>query len=625
MLPLFLSTLWLGEPTWVLFAEKEVPDPDAALTRAERDLAPRALARRVRERRDRGVDLRDVPPSPAAVAAVLATGARLRAASRWLNAISVDADAAQRAAIAALPQVAALRPVARGVRGPAPSSARSAADLDLSSGTSEAPAAAYGFAEEQVALLGVPELHACGLSGAGVVLGVQDSGFTLGHKAFAAAQVIAARDFVHGDDQVADEPNDKPGQDDHGTMVLSTIIGQDGDAYGGVAPGVSVILAKTEDISVEAPIEEDYFVAGLEWIEGMGADLWTASLGYLDWYTYSDLDGQTTLAAQASLVALQNGLIMFNAIGNSGPGPATLSTPSDTDGVIAVGAVDLGGALTNFSSRGPTADGRIKPDVLAPGGGVWMVDPNSSDQYGKANGTSFAAPMAAGVGALLKQAYPKLGPKEMADLLRSTASDAAQPGNDRGWGLIDGPAAAGLYCTCTDADHDEHFDVACGGDDCDDSDPATFPGAPEVCDGRDNNCDLSVPPDEVDADMDGVRLCALDCDDADPSVHPGAPEVPHDCADNDCDGQGQDDCGSSSGTGGDASTSAGAETSATTILPDTSTGLETSGATAPASGGPTGDEDGCGCSSDPRAPWSLALLALLPRRRKRAPARPLRR
>lgn len=618
MLLVLVAVFSVSEPTWVFFTDKGVESAglEAALGRAERELSPRALARRVRERGDRGVDLRDVPPAPGHVAAVLATGARLRASSRWLNAISVEADAGQRAAIAALPQVGRVRPVARGRR-VAPAGPRVRDAWDMSAGPGLAPAGAYGLAQEQLELLGVPALHACGLTGEGVVLGVQDSGFTLAHQAFAGLEVIAARDFVHGDDVVSDEPNDKPGQHDHGTAVLSLIVGQDGEIFSGVAPGVSVVLAKTEDVSQEVPAEEDYFVAGLEWIEGMGADVWTASLGYIDWYAYEQLDGKTTVTAQASMVALQNGLIMFNAMGNSGPKPASLISPADVDGIIALGATDFGGAVAGFSSRGPTADGRTKPDVLAPGAGVWCVKPNTPDEYGQLNGTSLATPLAAGVGVLLKQAYPKLGPAQMLELLRSTASDAGAPNNDRGWGMIDGPAAAGLYCTCVDADKDEHFDVACGGDDCDDADATSYPGAAEVCDGRDNDCDMSTPADEVDADLDGVRVCANDCDDADAEVHPGAPEVPDDCVDNDCDGAGQDDCGTGGGSsGGGTATGAVTGSGGTTEAPEGTTGVasSTGGATGPAQ---TPGEEGCGCASAPGpAGWWL-LLAGLGRRRRR--------
>lgn len=602
-------------PTWVFFVDKGVPaaELEPALARAQNALAPRALKRRVRVRGDRGVDIRDLPPAAGYVQAIAGTGARIRSTSKWLNAISVEADSSQRARIAALPFVAGLRPVARGGGQPEPVSAGAPPLLD-----------AYGVAQAQLDLLKVPDMHACGLTGAGVVVGVQDSGFQLTHKALAGIDVLAARDFVQGDDNVADEAGDAQGQHNHGTSVLSLIAGQDGETFSGVAPGVSVLLAKTERVDVEQPFEEDLYVEGLEWLEGMGADLFTASLGYINWYEFADLDGTTAVCSQAAAVAIANGLIMFTANGNAGPEPSTLIAPADVDGIIALGATNLDGVISDFSSRGPTADGRIKPDLLAPGKDVWVARPNTLDEYGQGNGTSFATPLAAGVGALLLQAYPDLDPAGMLALLRATASDPGAPDNDGGWGMINGIAAAGLYCSCVDADDDGHFDISCGGDDCDDATAATHPGASEVCDGEDNDCDQVVPPDEVDGDMDGVRQCG-DCDDADPARYPGATEIPDDCIDNDCDDVGDAACEPTTGggtTGGSTGGPGETDTVTGTGEAPSSTGTSAGSATdsgASGGGGSAAGEDGCGCAAPASVPlrgWAWLALGLLARRRR---------
>ncbi|MDC0716577.1 S8 family serine peptidase [Nannocystis bainbridge] len=606
---LAITTVLVEPPTWVFFSDKQVAGAglELALERQARELAPRALQRRARVRGDRGLDVRDVPPAADYVQSVTATGARIRATSRWLNAVSVDADAAQRAAIARLPFVAGVRPVARSRRHQHP----------LPVTDESTPVPAKGLSWPHLSALHVPELHACGLTGAGVVVGVQDTGFTLAHQAFAGVQVLAARDFVQGDDVVADEAGDTPGQQHHGTGVLSLIVAADGEVFTGVAPGVSLLLAKTERIDVEDPYEEDYYVAGLEWIEGMGADIFTASLGYSDWYEPQQLDGETAVVSQAAKVAVANGLIMFAAIGNQGPGPKTLNAPADVDGVIAVGASDFDGVVTSFSSRGPTADDRIKPDLVAPGQDVWMARSDSLVAYEASQGTSLSTPLVAGVAALLLEAYPELDPAGMRALLRSTASQPDAPDNDLGWGFVDGPAAAGLYCSCVDVDGDKHFAVDCGGDDCDDADPNSHPGAAEVCDGRDNDCDGEVPADEADGDGDGVRLCAGDCDDADPARWPGAVELPEDCVDNDCDGEGDPACapttgeGSESGEAPTTGTSSGEGSSSTT---GPSTGESASDSGAPATG-----DGGCGCASagGPVGLWTLVVLAALPRRRAR--------
>ncbi len=522
-----------GRAVWIYLADKGV-EGDALLDAFDARLAeldPRAVQRRQRTRGDLGVDERDLALSVDHVQAVLACGAHERARSRWLNAISVHADAAEERCVAGLPFVTGIEEVASRPR-PAPPGP--------SSGAAEAETRDYGVAEEQLALLGVPSLHDCGLTGEGVVVGVQDTGFVLDHVAFAGLDVVAEWDFINDDGVVRNEEGDPEHQHDHGTSVLSLVAGWDEGSYGGVAPGVSVILSKTEDTSQEEPIEEDWWVEGVEWVESMGADLMTASLGYIDWYGPEDMDGQTAVTSQAAAVALANGLILVNSAGNAGPDAWTILAPADTDGVISVGAVDRLGHIASFSSRGPTADGRIKPDVCAMGVDDWVVDPGTTDEYRQGNGTSYAAPMVAGVVALLLQAFPDTDPAGMRELLTSTASLSGTPDNEMGWGIVSGVSAVGLVCTCQDYDGDGYFDADCGGADCDDFRAEVYPGADEVCDGFDDDCDGVLLDGEDDPDHDGHLACdpeSPDCDDEDPGSHPGGTEVPYDGVDQDCDGE----------------------------------------------------------------------------------------
>ncbi|MCA9707549.1 MAG: S8 family serine peptidase, partial [Myxococcales bacterium] len=426
------------------------------------------------------------------------------------NAVSVDATASQRAALAALPGVDHVESVRRRPRAPAPPLPLPLHD-PVSHGMDE-----FGWASGQLALIGaIPLQRHCGLTGAGVVVGVQDSGFELDHQALAGVDVLAAHDFINDDDIVANEPGEPGNQSGHGTLVLGTLAGSDPGTFMGVAPGIQVILSKTERVDAEIPAEEDYYVAGLEWIEAQGADIFTASLGYADWYSPADFDGQTAVTSVAVNLAFANGLLVLASMGNSGPGPSTLIAPADAPGALGVGATSLAGAVANFSSRGPTADGRTKPDVSAPGVDVASVAVGSLDQYTLWNGTSAAAPVAAGLAALVLEARPELTAQELADLLRDTASQAATPDNDLGWGIVDGRLATGDACGCNDTDRDGLIGVLCGGDDCNDGEPGVFPGAPEVCNGLDDDCDGALGEDELDEDGDGD----VDCHDADCATH----------------------------------------------------------------------------------------------------------
>jgi hypothetical protein len=558
---------------WVYFRDKGIGPAErpAALAARLARLSPRARARRRRVRGDVGVDLRDLAVSPRYLEAVRGTGVRIRVVSRWLNAVSVEGSASQLAALARRPWVREVRPVGRSLR-------RAPARLPAPCLPMSDP---YGAARQQLEQIKVPALHSCGLTGKGVVVGIIDTGFSLQHRALANVQVVAQRDFIFNDNVVADEAADVPGQDHHGTMILSLLAGNDPGTFMGAAPDVKVLLAKMDYLPDDKPAEDDWFVAALQWLEQNGADLVTTSCG---WCTPpcspSQMDGTTEATSKAAGIAAQNGVIIFVAAGNSGPGPTTVTAPGDAEGVITVGSVDASGKIAGDSGRGPTADGRTKPDVVAPGVGTVMVDPTSTDKYRKASGTSNATPLAAGVAALLLQAAPDTTPAEMHKLLTSTASRAGSPDNTYGWGLIDGLEAAGLHCSCTDKDGDGQFAQHCGGKDCDDGDKEIHAGAAERCNGKDDDCDGAVPTDEQDADGDGYLGCSADCDDADRASNPGASELCGDQKDNDCDGQVDEGC---QPVGGD-------------------------------DGGDGDENDGCGCVVAARrcgGEAALGLLALL--------------
>ena len=391
----------------------------------------------------------------------LAQFGTIRTSSRWLNAISLELAADQDpAALSQLPFATAVIPVRAARRGE-PTGGQPAA-------RTSAPNQHYGPSFEQLNLLAVPLLHARGLRGAGVRIAIMDTGFNWpDYRAFAHLNVVASRDFINDDDDVSDQSGEL-GEDEiairqgqHGTRVLGLLAGDDPGQLVGVAPDAELLLIKVERLVQELPAEEDRWVAGIEWADSMGAQVLNSSLGYTEWddgtgYTYGDLDGSTTLSAQVAQVAVERGMVVVASAGNEGNKSwVYITTPADAPGVMTVGAVHVqSAAIASFSSRGPTADGRIKPDVVAPGQFVYSVEGSrvavpgnfDADQYVRFNGTSAASPLIAGVAALMLQADPTLTPPQINERLRSTATDLGPAGPDTifGYGLVNAAAAVGL-------------------------------------------------------------------------------------------------------------------------------------------------------------------------------------
>lgn len=449
---------------WVFFRDK---GPDASHRLGEAALTPRALARRALRGQTRTATIEDVPLARHYVAAVAARVRRVRHEVPWVNAMSVEADDAQVAALEALPFVARVDLV-RAYRqrreedlvGRTAISSESpddhckrtcpASTPSPSPAPSAAPTATldYGPSAGQLNQIDVPAVHRLGLHGEGVIVASLDAGFdTLSHEAFAAMDIALRHDFLNGDDDVGNGSD--RGEGSHGTMTLSVLGGFAPGRLIGPAFNATFLLAKTEDTTSETPVEEDHWAAAAEWAEGRGADVISSSLGYLTFdpgfasYTFADMNGDTAISTRAANLAGERGVVVVNSAGNEGPNAQhnTLGAPADGRLVLTAGAVTASGQRASFSSVGPTADGRTKPDVAAQGVAVRAAAPGTASGYTNVDGTSFSCPLTAGVVALLVQARPSASVAEIEDAVRSTASQSARPDNLLGWGIVDAARA----------------------------------------------------------------------------------------------------------------------------------------------------------------------------------------
>jgi hypothetical protein len=443
------------QKVWVLFADKgfsTTSDQRRAIDQYQTQMSNRAKHRRKSRAPLRRPDFTDLSVESRYIEAVLRLGGKLRSKSRWLNGIGLEATAQEIREITRLSFVRAIDPIHQytvSFEGPTSGSLSPSAP-------SPAQSLNYGNATAQITQIQADFLHQKGFFGEDIVIGLLDTGFDLEHIALERVDVIAQHDFINDDTNTADEVDqDDPIQDEHGSVVLGILAGDAPGQLVGIAPRARYLLGKTEVVSrkgifFERKIEEDWWVEGIEWLEEMGADVVSSSLGYSEWYRFADLDGKTSKVTVAANLAVQKGMPVVIAAGNLGALPASealglpgrITPPADGFDVLTIGAVDRDGQVLPFSSRGPTFDGRIKPDLMAMGGGVTSID--SATREGFLNdyvGTSSATPLAAGVVALLMQAYPLATVQDIVNTLRRTASQSDKPDNIAGYGIIRAQAA----------------------------------------------------------------------------------------------------------------------------------------------------------------------------------------
>jgi hypothetical protein len=284
----------------------------------------------------------------------------------------------------------------------------------------------YGNALGQIDQMNGIRLHDLGFQGQGKMIAVLDAGFQMVNYLAAfdsirlQGRILAQRDFVDFDGNVYND-------DDHGTSVLSCLAANAPGSALGTAPRASYLLLRTEDANSEFPVEEFNWARGAEFADSMGADIINSSLGYtrFDWlerfgHDLSELDGKTTRITRAAEMAAARGILVVSSAGNEGGSDwGRIGAPADGPNVLSVGAVDRLGRSVYFSSTGPTADGRIKPDVCALGEDVWVA--GTSGYFSPVNGTSFSAPLLAGMAACLWQALPHLDAAGIRKLIKSTA------------------------------------------------------------------------------------------------------------------------------------------------------------------------------------------------------------
>jgi len=299
----------------------------------------------------------------------------------------------------------------------------------------------YGMGTDQILMLNGNYLHNQGYRGDGMLIDLLDVGWIgtnsspIFDSIFNNNRIISTRDFVTGkNDNTVYESGS------HGTSVLSTIGVIANGSLVGTAPHASFTLLKSEDADGEYIFEEYTWVCAAEYADSLGADIISSSLGYTTFddttqnHTWNDIDGETSVASISATIAARKGILVCISAGNSGSQPwHKIGIPADADSILAVGAVDTLQQPASFTSVGPSADGRVKPDVAAMGKGTAVVDVGGNVVNG--NGTSFSCPIIAGMSACLWQAFPNATNMQIREAIIKSASQYYNPDTLLGYGI----------------------------------------------------------------------------------------------------------------------------------------------------------------------------------------------
>ena len=441
-LALFLCVCWttktVAQDRYAVFF-KFKPQKEYSLGSPSKFLTEKAIQRRVREKFS--LDSLDLPVTAAYIQGLGAFSQELLYVSKWLNAAIVVTDVEGKKKMEGLPYVQKVEWVAKGFisrtgnRNSTEVSASQPKKWVLEENYRQA--AAYDFQNE---LLGITAMHQAGFTGKGITIAVFDSGFPGLDKATAFSHVFTNTQVLGQLHVVRPWIKDVFRENEHGTQVASLILANQAGTLVAGAHQAKVIFAITEDVATEYPIEELNWVRAAEYADSLGVDIINSSLGYLDFdepsltYSKSQLDGKTTYVTRGANLAAKRGILVVNSVGNYGSaGSSSLVAPADAQGILSVGSVNASSVVSSFSSRGPTADGRIKPELVAFGQSPVLI--RGSGQVVAASGTSFSAPQIAALAAGLWEAKPNWTKDELLSNLLKSGSQYATPDQNLGYGI----------------------------------------------------------------------------------------------------------------------------------------------------------------------------------------------
>lgn len=430
MFAIILASQWtavLSQDNYYFIAFKDKANNGYSTSQPEAFLSQQSITRRANQ--GIAIQEQDLPITPSYKTTIINQGVEVFESSKWFNGVIIRSTPAEAEQLKNLTFVEATIYLA-----PQNYAGRYNGQEQLLEDNG-APSDSL-FQNE---ILTISEMHSLGFYGDGITIAVLDGGFinadnnTAFSHLYANNQVKYTYDFISKSSNVYQYSS-------HGAKVLSFMAAEITNSYQGIAPKANYMLFVTENVPSEYRVEEYYWLIGAEKADSAGVDIIQSSLGYYSFddasmnYTQDDLDGTTMVVSRAAHIASEKGIIVVTSAGNEGNNAwGKITGPADIINGLAVGSIQSDYLLSSFSSRGLSADGRIKPDVVALGSQAYLVNENGSISQG--SGTSYSAPQVAGLVAGVWQAYPGFSSLQIVGAIRNSASNVTSPDAEMGYGI----------------------------------------------------------------------------------------------------------------------------------------------------------------------------------------------
>ena len=417
----------------VLFKDKS--NSPFSIEKPEEFLSKKSVQRRIKNQIS--INEQDLPVNPSYLKELSALGAKVIYPLKWLNGALVQMTPSSKNKILSNSHVKGFyHPFALDsgvVNSP------NAIHKGTLSNSKENTEILYGQSNTQIVQIGLDHMHIAGITGKNVLVTLLDDGY-INTTTLPAFKSLVDEKRLVGTLTTSPDRTTVFEKGKHGTNVLSIITGYVDNTLIGGAFKASIALAQTEESEWEKLVEEVNWMRGAEWADSLGTDIIQSSLGYTEFdlalynHKYNQLNGNTTIVTKAANWATDRGIICVISAGNEGSSAwKYISAPGDALDILTVGAVSSSSTKIGFSSLGPTSDGRLKPDVCALGSGVRGADTDGS--FGYFAGTSFSSPLVTSLVAGLMEQFPNQKANTIKEIVRKSATLAATPNNNLGYGV----------------------------------------------------------------------------------------------------------------------------------------------------------------------------------------------